>query len=302
MIIDTNEYRKELIDIIEKKLQEFDDDTANNLKKHILEIIGKIINLPYNCETTIAKMINYNPENNPVEPFTQAIILNKVNEICEELKINLQDTYDSFGGLAFHYTFMKMKENEIYVKPQQADVVDTINIINTNKTTKDNTPEIYFYEFIPYKQIGSIMLNIGDDKDYTSESVPYLANTRKNFVMCRPIGLDSPYILKRKMEEHKIYIKYNNNEIKITCYFQKFNEDLKTICDDLVIDESYSDNKKHFYAYSEKLGITLSGIEDYNQLLIHYLCFYGKDTFIRELNTYKNLTIYKEKNNLEEQS
>lgn len=294
--------KKELSNIIDKKLEEFDDNTTNYLKKYILEIVEKIINLPNDCEITISQIINYNPESNFVDPLTQGIIYNKVNEICKEIKINLESTYDRFGGLAFHYTFIKTKENEIYVKPQQADVVDTINTINTNETTEDNTPEIYFYEFVPYKQIGSIMLNIGDDKDYTSESVPYLANTRKNFVMCRPIGLDNPYILKRKTEDHKIYIKYNNNEIKITCYFQKFIEYLKVICDDLVIDESYSDNKKHFYAYSEKLGITLSGIEEYNQLLIHYLCFCGKDTFIQELNTYKDLTIYNEKNNIEDKN
>lgn len=274
------------------------------MRKYLLEITEAIINLPNDVETTISQIINYKPEINFVDPLTQGIIYNKVNEICKEIKINIQSTYDKFGGLAFHYTFIKMKENEIYVKPksQQVDVVDNISTINTNKTTDDNTPEIYFYEFVPYKQIGPIMLNIGDNKDYTSESVPYLANTRKNFVMCRPIGLDNPYVLKRKLEDHKIYIKYNNNEIKITCYFQKFIEDLKVICDDLVINESYSDNKKHFYAYSEKLGITFSGIEEFNQLLIHYLCFYGKDTFIKELNTYKDLTINNEKNNQEEQN
>ncbi|MBE6153112.1 MAG: hypothetical protein E7166_02635 [Firmicutes bacterium] len=299
MIIDTNGYRKELIDIIEKKLQEFDDDTANNLKKYILEIIGKIINLPYNCETTIAKMINYNPENNPVEPFTQGIILNKVNEICEELKINLQDTYDSFGGLAFHYTFMKMKENEIYVKPQESDVV---NIVNVNETTDDNTPKTYFYEFVPYKHIGTIMLNIDDDKDYKQEFVPRLANTRKNFAMCRTISLDHPATIKRTGERDKIYIKYCNYEIKVTCYLQKLIDSFKVICNDFVIDESYSGNEKYFFAYSEELGIILTGMEERNQFLIHYLYFCGKDSFVQELNTYKDLTIYKEKNNLEEQN
>jgi len=299
-----NKNNKELTDIIDEKLQEFDDNTANNLKKYLLEITEAIINLPNDVETTISQIINYKPEINFVDPLTQGIIYNKVNEICKEIKINIQSTYDKFGGLAFHYTFVKMKENEIYVKPkpQQVDAVDNISTINTNKTTDDNTPEIYFYEFVPYKQIGPIMLNIEDNKDFISESAPYLANTRKNFVMCRPIGLDNPYVLKRKLEDHKIYIKYNNNEIKITCYFQKFIEDLKVICDDLVINESYSDNKKHFYAYSEKLGITFSGIEEFNQLLIHYLCFYGKDTFIKELNTYKDLTINNKKTNQEEQN
>lgn len=284
-----------LINIIENKLQEFDNDKKDSLKNYILDITTKIIDLPNNYETSISQIINYNPENYFVDPLDQGIIYNKVCEVCKDLKINLQSTYDKFGGLAFYYTFIKMQENEVYIKQQQTDFVDTIN---TSETVADNTPKTYVYEFVPYKQIGPIMLNIDNEKDYTQNiSASYLANTRRNFVMCRPIALDHPEILKRRGEDHKIYIKYNNNEIKITCYLKKFIDDLKIICDDFIIDESYSDNQKYFFAYSEKSGIILTGKEEKDQPLIHYLYFNGKDSFIQELNTYKDLTAYNEKNN-----
>lgn len=104
---------KAINDIINEKLQEFDDNTANNLKKYILEIMEKIIALPNDFETSISKIINYNPKSNFVDPLTQGIIFNKVSEICKEIKINLQLTYDDFGGLAFYYTFIKMEENKM---------------------------------------------------------------------------------------------------------------------------------------------------------------------------------------------
>lgn len=104
---------KVITNIIDEKLQEFDDNTANNLRKYILEIMETIIDLPNNFETSISKIINYNPESNFVDPLAQGIIFNKVSEICKEIKINLQLTYDGFGGLAFYYTFIKMEENKI---------------------------------------------------------------------------------------------------------------------------------------------------------------------------------------------
>lgn len=104
---------KAINDIINEKLQEFDDNTVNNLRKYILEIMEKIIALPNDFETSISKIINYNPESNFVDPLTQGIIFNKVSEICKEIKINLQLTYDDFGGLAFYYTFIKMEENKM---------------------------------------------------------------------------------------------------------------------------------------------------------------------------------------------
>lgn len=62
---------KAITDIIDEKLQEFDDNTANNLRKYILEIMETIIDLPNDFETSISKIINYNPESNFVDPLTQ---------------------------------------------------------------------------------------------------------------------------------------------------------------------------------------------------------------------------------------
>ena len=71
-------------------------------------IVNKIIELPYNVETTIAQLIDYNPEVAFVSPLTQGIISNIVVNKCEGRGIKLDENRDEFGGLAYYNKFKKL--------------------------------------------------------------------------------------------------------------------------------------------------------------------------------------------------
>ena len=101
----------EKIKIIIKSIIDENDYIDNNKKQYfneiIFEIIKKIIELPNGKETTIAELINYNPEDKFVEPLIQGEINYFVKEICHKINVNYTNTDDSIGGLAFYIKFKK---------------------------------------------------------------------------------------------------------------------------------------------------------------------------------------------------
>lgn len=109
----------EKIKTIIKNIVDEDDYIDNNKKQYfneiIFEIIKKIIDLPNEKETTIAELINYNPENKFVEPLVQGQISYFVKTICDSININYTQTDHSIGGLAFYVKFKKKnKKGEEY--------------------------------------------------------------------------------------------------------------------------------------------------------------------------------------------
>lgn len=137
--------------------------------------------------------------------------------------------------------------------------------------------EIFEYEFIPYKQIGSIRLDKIDKSNFKHNYFNCFQETEFNEVMCRPTHLDYEEDLKRFGEPVIIYIKYGDNKIKITSYFDRFVNDLKNICDDIIFKEKIEDGKKYVLASSGKLGIIIQSIDN----IIYYICFCGKEEFKR---------------------
>lgn len=79
---------------------------------NINEILNKIKELPFNTETTIAELINYNPEENFVDPLEQGKIFNEINKFFREKNIYLEKNRDELGGLAFYYKFKKISLND----------------------------------------------------------------------------------------------------------------------------------------------------------------------------------------------
>ena len=77
-------------------------------------IVNKIIELPYNVETTIAQLIDYNPEVAFVSPLTQGIISNIVVNKCEGRGIKLDENRDELGGLAYYNKFKKIVNESKY--------------------------------------------------------------------------------------------------------------------------------------------------------------------------------------------
>lgn len=80
----------------------------NNNDKLMLEIVDKIKHLPFNVETTIAELINYNPDELFIEPLTQGQILNEVVAMCRKENIFIESNRDEIGGLAFYRKFTKI--------------------------------------------------------------------------------------------------------------------------------------------------------------------------------------------------
>ena len=112
----------------------------------------------------------------------------------------------------------------------------------------------YIYEFIPYERIGTIKINKVNSIEPTSlQSTNWLQETSINYVICKVLYLDNPEEIRRNGENHNyVYLKYNNQTIELTCYFDKFIKNLKEICNDIEIvnDDEFT------YIYSDTLGIT----------------------------------------------
>jgi hypothetical protein len=143
----------------------------------------------------------------------------------------------------------------------------------------------YIYEFIPYERIGTIKINKVNSIEPTSlQSTNWLQETSINYVICKVLYLDNPEEIRRNGENHNyVYLKYNNQTIELTCYFNKFINNLKEICNDIEIvnDDEFT------YIYSDTLGITAIAEtfkEFENQKLIRLIAFSGKEEYEKMKN------------------
>ena len=89
-----------------------DSDSKQYFKEIIFKIITEIMNLPNERETTIAELLNYNPEKELVDPLTQGKISFLVKKICERINISYIESDKSIGGLAFYVRFKKVDDME----------------------------------------------------------------------------------------------------------------------------------------------------------------------------------------------
>jgi len=95
----TNE---ELIKTIEEVVE-----NNNELTNLIFDIILKIKDLPSGTKTTLAKLIDYKPEESFISPLTQGKVRYCVKEVCKKIEIKLEEERDSIGGLAYFDEFIK---------------------------------------------------------------------------------------------------------------------------------------------------------------------------------------------------
>ena len=101
----TDEKLKTIVDDVIKDNEESIDSKEVNYKDQVYTITKKIIDLPSETITTIANLINYNPNETYVEPLTQGQIRRLVEETCKKLNIELEENRGGFGGLAYYYQF-----------------------------------------------------------------------------------------------------------------------------------------------------------------------------------------------------
>lgn len=98
---------------IKKNIEEIIGNNDPYLNTLVYAIIEKITYLPSNITTTIADLIKYNPNETFVEPLKQGKIYNAFIKVCQHLSINIEETHDSFGGLAFYYQFKKVNNDRL---------------------------------------------------------------------------------------------------------------------------------------------------------------------------------------------
>lgn len=108
----TDEKLKTIVDDVIKDNEESIDSKEVNYKDQVYTITKKIIDLPSETITTIANLINYNPNETYVEPLTQGQIRRLVEETCKKLNIELEEDRGGFGGLAYYYQFKKVNNGK----------------------------------------------------------------------------------------------------------------------------------------------------------------------------------------------
>lgn len=145
----------------------------------------------------------------------------------------------------------------------------------------------YYFDFIPYESIGPIKINKKvDEKNSLQQNIKWLEETSTNYVICRVLILDNPEEIRRNDVNHDyIYLKYNEKVIELTCYFDKFINNLRNVCNDIQIIE----NSDYTYIYSDTLGIiAIAEVfkEFENKKLIRLVAFNGKDEYKKIKNNY----------------
>lgn len=152
----------------------------------------------------------------------------------------------------------------------------------SNEKVNSNIKEIY-YDFVPYKQIGTIKLDLINKDDFQPSSIELINNNWFNTAICQPRLLDSPDLLNSRFgESRRLFLRYENHTIKITCNLKKFIENLKEICDDIITIDSNSENSiDNKIIYTKKLGIIAYAdfLKEYNDYYIFAIHFDGKNSF-----------------------
>lgn len=125
---------------ISENIEVIDDDNDEKLEEYSKQIFYLIKTMPYNTKTTIAELINYNPDKTSVSPLMQGKISNNVELLCKENKIVIDYDENYIGGLAFYYPFVKVDtevilanaENQskmLYIKENDPFVCESVKNI-----------------------------------------------------------------------------------------------------------------------------------------------------------------------------
>ena len=120
--------------------------TADMDKNNLLcKLAKKVIELPFDTETTIAKLMQLDQV--LVDPLTQGEVFNLLNSVCEKLNIKIEVNHDEIGGLGYHYKFKKKdvlnKTNSVLHRSELKAMFSKLtNEIDRNKSDEENIDTI----------------------------------------------------------------------------------------------------------------------------------------------------------------
>ena len=120
--------------------------TADMDKNNLLcKLAKKVIELPFDTETTIAKLMQLDQV--LVDPLTQGEVFNLLNSVCEKLNIKIEVNHDEIGGLGYHYKFKKKdvlnKTNSVLHRSELKAMFSKLtNELDRNKSDEENIDTI----------------------------------------------------------------------------------------------------------------------------------------------------------------
>lgn len=173
----------------------------NNNVKLVPEIIEKIKVLPFNTETTIAELINYNPEEKFIDPLSQGQIFNEVKKICMKENICIERNRDELGGLAFYYKFKKVEgiNNEFS--------------INSNVSFEDEKTKIEYQKYLD--EINEYNRKIANGETPEKDLTEITDKFKQKFVVNHKSDNDEVELY----DEFKNWVKKNDNGNGNNVYF-----------------------------------------------------------------------------------
>lgn len=135
------------------------------------------------------------------------------------------------------------------------------------------------FDFIPYRQIGSFILNKEMlESDFKPQGIKFLYEDSLNHVQNRTITLDNPENIKRNMI-NKVYLKFNNSIVRLTCQTDKIIKNLNMICNDLVV----KNNEEYINFYSKTLGIIGYANKFNDYYYTQFITFSSEEIFNRKI-------------------
>lgn len=163
---------------LESDYNNFIENYYSNDNKIVNNIVNKIIELPYNTETTIAQLINYNPEVAFVSPMTQGIISNAVRNKCISNNIELEEANDSFGGLAY---YVKFKKNDNKEKNVESEEKHSLTEYNHRKFVYSIEERNQLFE--KYENGAFVRLIIPKDEQYNREELNLIGKLPSDYTL-----------------------------------------------------------------------------------------------------------------------
>ena len=145
---------------LESNYNSFIENYYSNDNKIVNNIVNKIIELPYNTETTIAQLINYKPEVAFVSPMTQGIISNAVRKKCRSNNIELEEANDSFDGLAY---YIKFKKNNSKTTKIESEKINSLTQEEFQKLFEQDENKKFIRLIIPAHFVSSIIPSVNSD-------------------------------------------------------------------------------------------------------------------------------------------
>lgn len=179
---------------LKKIINEVIEKNDKEWEKPVCEIVKKIIDLPEGVDTTIANLINYNPEKEIIDPLTQGKIANLVVNVCKKMNIGLVLTEDGFGGLAYSYHFKKDRVfsqdelKEFFYHPMNEKELEKIRKLGMDNIISQMVSydyQIKYIENIGYLIIGEgyLILEDGTEPRLYSATIFKSEEEAKNGIM-----------------------------------------------------------------------------------------------------------------------